>query len=125
MKALLRGLNYIKRRAGAGALPIAVTRCCPPLQARVPPCPPCPKIKSVPVVEFLGRRQPKRAAGNGVARLPAVATVVDLGCVFHVSRAFEIQLARALPVGALFDAVQQRDCEVLEGGWSPEWGTTW
>jgi hypothetical protein len=27
---------------------------------------------------------------------------------------FEVQLARALPVGALFDAVQQRDCEVLE-----------
>jgi hypothetical protein len=31
--------------------------------------------------------------------------------VFHASEAFEVQHARVLPVGALFDAVQQCDCE--------------
>ena len=45
--------------------------------------------------------------------------------MFHVSGAFEVQLARALPVGVLFDAVQQRDYEVSGGGWSQERGTTW
>jgi hypothetical protein len=68
-------------------------------------------------LEFLCHWQPERAAGSGVARLPAVVTVVGTS---GASGAFEAQLARALPVSALFDAVQQCDCEVSEGGWSPD-----
>jgi hypothetical protein len=70
------------------------------------------------VVEFLGHRQPQRAAGNGVGRFPAVATVVGTSdaCFMPLGPS----LARALPACALFEVVQLRDCEVSGGGglWS-------